>query len=209
MKIGATSIACFCFVIMLCLIVGASGYAPAPVVALADKLTPDRARKAIRRTAGIELPESAVEVEETGISVLGSDATVEAKIKTAFRLRRDAKGEWQVAEARLGSDRWEDVALLQAALGREKQTRARLELETLRTAIESFRRERGYFPPATSGRELVDHLSPRHLSVILRLDPWRQPYEYSATAASYRLRSAGIDRKIDTADDLIVTTGGE
>lgn len=208
MKTGATSITIIC-VILLCTITGANRYAPASVAAFAEKLTPNRARKAIRRTAGIELPESAVEVEKESISVLGADATVEAKIKTAFRLRRGANGEWEVAEVRLGADRWEDVALLRAALDREKQMRARLELETLRTAIEVFRRERGRYPPVTSGRELVDHLSPRYLHVVLRLDPWQQPYEYSATSDGYRLRSAGIDRKIDTPDDLIVLTNGE
>ena len=208
MKINTISVAIMC-VVLLCTIVGVNRHASATVAAFADKLTPDRARKAIRRTAGIELPESAIEVEKESISVLGADATVEARIKTAFRLRRGTKGEWEVAEVRLGADRWEDVTLLRAALDREKQIRARLELETLRTAVEAFRRERGRYPPVTSGRELVDHLSPRYLSVILRLDPWQQPYDYSATTDSYRLRSAGIDRKIDTPDDLIVRANGE
>jgi hypothetical protein len=83
----------------------------------AEKLNPSRARRAIARTAGIELPTDAVEVEQAGISVLGSSATVEAKVKTAFRLQQTAGGEWEVAEIRLGKsglgkDVWEDVALL-------------------------------------------------------------------------------------------------
>lgn len=173
----------------------------------AERLTTGQARRAIARTAGIELPTDAVEVEKEGISVLGSSATVEARVKTAFRLRRNARGDWEVAEIRVGQNRWEDVALLQAALDREKTTRARAELETLRVALEAFRRERGHYPPVTSGRELVDHLSPRYLTQLLRLDPWHEPYEYTGTLDAFLLRTAGADRKTDTADDIAINSG--
>ena len=178
----------------------------------AEKLNPSRARRAIARTAGIELPTDAVEVEQAGISVLGSSATVEAKVKTAFRLQQTAGGEWEVAEirlgkAKLGKDVWEDVTLLRGALDKEKIERARAELTTLQVALESFRRERGHYPPVKTGRELVDHLSPRYLPGVIRLDPWQQPYDYTSNLAVYSLRSAGADRKAATTDDVIVSNG--
>jgi len=170
----------------------------------AESLNPSRARRAIARTAGIELSTDAIEVEQAGISVLGSSATVEAKVKTAFRLEQTAGGEWAVAEIRLGKDVWEDVALLRRALDREKTERAKAELTTLQTALESFRRERGHYPPVETGRELVDHLSPRYLPRVIRLDPWQQPYDYALLSGGYRLRSTGADRTLATADDVMV-----
>lgn len=174
----------------------------------AEKLSVKQARRAIARTAGIELPTDSVEVEKTGISMLGSSATVEAKVKTAFRLQQNAQGDWEVAEIRVGDRRWENVALLRQALDREKTERARAELETLRVALEAFRRERGHYPPVMTGRELADHLSPRYLPQAMRLDPWHEPYDYTGTSISYRLRSAGSDRKTGTADDITVESAG-
>lgn len=178
----------------------------------AEKLNPSRARRAIARTAGIELPTDAIEVEQAGINVLGSSAVVEAKVKTAFRLVQTTGGDWEVAEIRvgkagLGKDVWEDVALLRRALDGEKTERARSELTSLQTALESFRRERGHYPPVKTGRELVDHLSPRYLPRVIRLDPWQQPYDYIGTPDVYRLRSAGADRKSATTDDVIISNG--
>lgn len=178
----------------------------------AERLNPSRARRAIARTAGIELSTDAIEVEQAGISVLGSSATVEAKVKTAFRLQQTADGEWAVVEIRLGKtglgkDVWEDVALLRRALDKEKTERARAELTTLQVALEAFRRERGHYPPVETGCELVDHLSPRYLTSLLRLDPWRQPYDYASNSTVYRLRSAGADRKAVTTDDVIISNG--
>lgn len=175
----------------------------------AEKLNPSRARRAIARTAGIELPTDSIEVEQAGISVLGSSAVVEAKVKTAFRLVQTSGGDWEVAEIRLGGDKlgkdfWEDVALLRRALDKEKTERALAELTTLQTALESFRRERGHYPPVETGRELVDHLNPRYLPRVIRLDPWQQPYDYALLSAGYRLRSNGADRRLATADDVIV-----
>lgn len=178
------------------------------LAAAAEKMSVSQAKRAIARTAGIELPTAAVEVEKEGISVIGSEATVEAKVRTAFRLRRAEKGDWEVAEVRLGAGRWEDVALLSRALDREKGARARAELTTLRVALEAFRRERGHYPAGSDARTLADNLSPRYLSQVIRLDPWQQPYAYTGTLSSYALRSAGADRELGTADDILPVAGG-
>jgi hypothetical protein len=52
---------------------------------------------------------------------------------------------------------------------------------------------------------LIDHLNPRFLPRIIRVDPWHQPYEYEGTRTSFVLRSAGADAKPNTADDVVVS----
>ncbi len=142
----------------------------------AGDLTPKEARRLIARMAGIQLP-----------SDKGGD------------------GKWRVAEIRTGDRRWEDVDMLVKALNAEKTARARAELESIATALESFRRERGSYLESKSAAALIDNLNPHYLSRVIRVDPWHQPYEYEGTLTSFVLRSAGPDEKVNTSDDLIIT----
>ena len=87
----------------------------------------------------------------------------------------------------------------------EKTARARAELESIATALESFRRERGSYPESKSEAALIDSLNPHYLARVIRVDPWHQPYEYEGTHASFVLRSAGPDEKPNTADDVVVS----
>lgn len=171
----------------------------------AADLTPKEARRLIARMAGIELPSDAVRVKE--ISSLGSSAVVVAQVETAFRFVKGDKDKWRIAEIRTGDGRWEDVDLLVKALNIEKTARARAEMESIATALESFRRERGFYVESTSEGALIDHLNPRYLGRIIRLDPWHQPYAYEGTRASFTLRSAGPDGKSNTPDDVTLTNG--
>lgn len=158
------------------------------------------ARQLIRRFAGIELPSDAVTVKE--ISPRGSSAVVTAQIETAFRLQRGDDGKWQVAEVRVGGDRWENVELLTRALNREKTARAEAEIQGLAAALELFRREKGFYVAAKESSVLNDHLHPRYLPRVIRYDPWHRPYEYEGNYASYLLRSNGPDGQPNTADDV-------
>ena len=167
----------------------------------ADELSAGQARKLIANMAGSKLPTSAVRVRS--VSVSGSSAIVEAQVETAFRFERGNEGKWRVAEIRTGDDRWEDVGAIERAVNAEKAERARAELESLATALEAFRRERGFYVVATDERALEDHLNPRYLARVLRVDPWHKPYLYEGARDSYTLRSAGPDGKEDTADDII------
>jgi|ERR1041385_1321031 hypothetical protein len=169
----------------------------------AGDLTPREARRLIARMAGIQLPSDAVRVKD--VSALGNSATVTAQIETAFKFDKGSDGKWRVAEVRTGDRRWEDLDLLMKALNVEKTARARAELESVATALEAFRRERGSYPASKSEAGLIDHLNPRFLKSVIRLDPWHQPYEYEGTATSFVLRSAGADEKPDTADDVVVS----
>jgi hypothetical protein len=166
----------------------------------AGELSPKEARRLIARVAGIELATDAVRVKE--ISALGSSAVVIAQVETAFRFVRDEKGKWRIAELRTGNNRWEDLDQLVRALNQEKSARARAELETIATALESFRRERGFYVAADSEAVLIDHLNPRYLRDVIRLDPWHNPYRYEGTPGSYTLSSSGPDGKANTADDI-------
>lgn len=171
----------------------------------ADDLSVKEARRLIARMAGIQLPSDAVRIKD--VSSLGNSATVIAQVETAFRFEKDGKGKWRVAEIRTGDRRWEDVELLIKALNAEKTARAQAELESIATALESFRRERGSYPEAKTEAALIDSLNPRYLARVIRIDPWHQPYEYEGTSTSFVLRSAGSDGKANTSDDVTVNSG--
>jgi len=171
----------------------------------AGDLTPKEARKLIARLAGIQLPSDAVRVKE--ITSFGNSVVVVAQVETAFRLVNE-NDKWRVAEIRTGDRRWEDVDALVRALNVEKTSRVRAELETIATALESFKRERGFYFESTSEAKLIDLLSPHYLPRVVRVDPWHQPYEYEGTRTSYVLRSNGPDGKANTADDITVTSSG-
>lgn len=167
----------------------------------ADDLSSSQARKIIANLAGIKLPSDAVRVRE--VSSLGSSALVVAQVETAFRFVKGDDGKWRVAEIRTGDNRWEDVEMLVRAVNAEKTERARAELETLATALEAFRRERGFYVVAKSEGALVDHLNPRYLARVIRIDPWHNPYLYEGAQSAYTLRSAGADGKENTPDDVV------
>src|ERR1051325_8103436 len=171
----------------------------------AGELTPKEARKAIARMAGIQLPSDAVRVKS--IESFGTSTVVVAQVETAFRFVNE-NDKWRVAEIRTGDRRWEDVETLVRALNAEKTSRVRTELETIATALEAFRRERGSYVASKSEAQLIDFLSPRYLTRVIRVDAWDRPYEYEGTGNSYVLRSVGPDGKPNTADDITRTGPG-
>ena len=170
----------------------------------AGDLTPKEARKLIAHLAGIQLPSDAVRVKN--ISSFGNSVVVVAQVETAFRFVKGDRDKWRVAEIRTGDRRWEDVDMLVRALNSEKTSRVRAELETIATALESFRRERGFYVEAKSEAALIDQLNPRYLARVIRVDPWNQPYEYEGSRTSFVLRSTGPDGKANTADDITVSS---
>jgi Type II secretion system (T2SS), protein G len=91
-----------------------------------------QARKLISRMAGAQLPSKAVRIKR--ISESGTDAEATAEIETAFRFVQDKDGHWQVAEVRMGQDRWEEISLLATASGRQ------IMVTDCRTADESVKR---------------------------------------------------------------------
>ena len=169
----------------------------------AGDLTPKEARRLIARMAGIQLPSDAVRIQD--VSSLGNSATVTAQVETAFKFEKGSDGKWRVAEIRTGDRRWENVDLLMKALNVEKTARARAELESIATALEAFHRESGSYLESKSEAALIDHLNPRFLARIIRIDPWHKPYEYEGTRTSFVLRSAGPDEQPNTSDDVVIS----
>jgi hypothetical protein len=129
---------------------------------------------------------------------------VEAEVTTAFRFVRGSDGKWRAAEIRTGDNRWEDIDMIARAVNQEKAERARAELETVATALESFRRERGFYVEGKTARSLLDQLNPLYLSRIIRVDPWQRPYQYEGSRNQYVLRSRGLDGKANTPDDIVL-----
>ena len=189
---------------ILSLVIGTLG-AVALRTSAAGDLTAKEARRLIAHMAGIQLPSDAVRIKD--VSSLGNSATVTAQVETAFRFDKDSNGKWRVVEIRTGDRRWEDVDTLLKALNAEKAARARAELDSIATALDSFRRERGGYPEAKTESALIDHLNPRYLARVIRIDPWHRPYEYEGTRTSFVLRSLGPDEKSNTADDVTVSRG--
>ncbi|MDX6385922.1 MAG: Type secretion system protein [Blastocatellia bacterium] len=192
-------------IVSLVALVSAGAILTAGRTRAAGDLSPKEARKLIARMAGIELPSDAVRVKE--ISTSGNSAVVVAQVETAFRLVKGDNDKWRIAEIRTGDRRWEDLDTLMKALNAEKTARARAELESIATALESFRRERGAYVESKSEATLIDNLSPRYLARIIRIDPWHQPYQYEGARTNFLLRSNGPDGKPDTTDDVTIISG--
>ncbi|MER3427576.1 MAG: hypothetical protein C4334_05670 [Pyrinomonas sp.] len=170
------------------------------VARLAPRLSEGEARRLIAQVAFFNLKTDDVKVRS--ISVLGGAAVVEAEIRTAFQFVQEG-GRWRVAEMRVGRGEWERIDLLERAVNEEKRKVARAELELLAGALRDFRRDNGFYVISNDHAVLVDHLSPRYLARVIRLDPWHRPYIYRGTRDAFELRSAGEDGRTGTADDII------
>ena len=172
------------------------------------ELTTKRARCLVASLFGIGLPSDDVRIKEIspfGLS-MGSEssALVEAFVRADFRLTRDAKV-WRVAEFKSGNREWVNVSGLAAAIDQVKRSAATDELSTVAKALGDFRRERGSFVVSESESVLIDHLSPRYLTRVIRVDPWHRPYKYEGQPDHYSLRSLGPDGKPNTPDDVVVS----
>ena len=173
-----------------------------------SQLTNKRARCLVAELLGVQLPSDEVRIREVspfGLSLgAESSALVTALVQVDFRFERDARG-WRVAEFKSGTRDWVGVAGIPAAMDQLKRTAAADELSTIAKALGDFRRERGYFVVSTSESVLIDHLSPKYLLRVIRVDPWHRPYHYEGHEDRYSLRSLGPDGKANTADDIVVS----
>jgi len=175
---------------------------------LATELTTKRTRCLVASLFGVALPSDDVRIKEIspfGLSIGSeSSALVVAFVRADFRLVRDGK-RWRVAEFKSGYRDWVNVAGLEAAIDQVKRTAATAELSTIAKALGDFRRERGSFVVSESESVLIDHLSPRYLARVIRVDPWHRPYQYEGQQDHYSLRSLGPDGKPNTPDDVVVS----
>lgn len=173
---------------------------PALAEQFESNLDARQARKSLARLLGIELPSDAVRVKE--ISLLGGSAIVVAEIEFEFRFIKEK--EWRITEIRTKDNAWQDTGAIVSAINSAKRDRAQRELEMVAEALEAFRRERGFYIVAETEAALVDHLGPRYLPRVIRVDPWHQPYQYEGGRDRFTLRSAGADGKAKTSDDIVI-----
>lgn len=144
-----------------------------------------------------------VEKPASALSALGSSAVLEAEVEASFDFVRE-RGRWRVVRARLAGETFGEFDALARAVDQLRTARARADLGALASALEDFRRERGFYPAVDTGSALNDHLSPRYLPAPVRFDPWHRSYEYEGTRGGYVLRSPGPDGKPNTADDVTI-----
>ena len=174
----------------------------------ASALTTKRARCLVAALFGVKLPSDDIRIREVspfGLSIGSSDATalITSLVQLDFRFAQGERG-WQVASVRSGDRDWIDVGGISAALDQLKRSTATDDLSQIAQALESFRRERGSFVVSDKESVLIDHLSPRYLTRVIRLDPWFRPYQYDGQQTRYSLRSLGPDGKPNTGDDIVV-----
>jgi hypothetical protein len=118
---------------------------------------------------------------------------------------KDARGKWRVTSVGVGGETVGGLETLWQSIDTRKAARAREDLASLVEALEAFRRERGFYVVGEDAVVLLDHLSPRYASRIIRLDPWHNPYRYAGSTAAYTLASDGPDGKRGTADDVTLS----
>src|SRR3982751_2667443 len=94
-----------------------------------DALSPKQARKLIAKTPGLALKEGVIRVQSVR-SIDAATIQATAEIGTAFRLQKNDKGQWRVADVRIGQEQWESVAMVFSALKYEPANSACDQLET-------------------------------------------------------------------------------
>jgi hypothetical protein len=133
-------------------------------------------------------------------------ALVVAIIRADVRFTNEGRSAWRVSGVRANGADWADLDASFAVTNEEKKQRARQELELIAQALERFRAERGFYVVSDKEPVLIDHLSPRYISRVIRLDPWHMPYEYKGERDRFTLRSSGPDGKKDTSDDIVLNS---
>ena len=171
------------------------------------ELTTKRARCLVAALLGIALPSDDVRIKEVSLGLpIGSEsALVTALVQVEFRLARETKV-WRVTEFKSGARDWVNVTNLPAAIDQIKRTAAGNDLSTIAKALGDFRHERGHFVVSDKESVLIDHLSPRYLARVIRVDPWHRPYQYEGRQDHYSLRSLGPDGKPNTPDDIVLSS---
>jgi hypothetical protein len=177
----------------------------------AAALTTKRARCLVAGLFNVALPSDQVRIRDVspfGFSFRSADASalITSLVQLDFRFVRDTRG-WQVAAVKTGNRDWMDVRDLSATLDQLKRSSAANELSLIAQALDAYRRERGFYVVSDKESVLMDHLSPRYLTPVIRVDPWHRPYQYDGQQTQYSLRSLGPDGKPNTDDDIVVKNG--
>lgn len=177
--------------------------------ALAVDPSVKRARCLLGSLLNVQVPSDAVRIQEVAPFAIPlapqPSAVVVAWIRVEARLLKGSKG-WEVGELRTGTGEWVKLDSMIAALSEAKQQQAREELESMAKALELFRGARGFYVVSDKHSVAIDHLNPRFLAQVIRVDPWHEPYKYDGQRDRFTLRSSGPDGKDNTADDITLSS---
>ena len=169
-------------------------------------LTARAARCLIASLFGVELPSDDVRIKSVsgfGLPLASAPSAIAAaQVRVYVHVMKDRSG-WQLHALKSGSRDWTPLHTTLSAIAAIKSDLARDEMKTIAVALEKFRQERGGFVISDQLSVLIDHLSPRFLARVIRLDPWENPYEYDGTRDRFTVRSAGPDGNLNTADDVV------
>jgi general secretion pathway protein G len=104
------------------------------------------------------------------------------------------------------------VQRVRGASDKAKRTKARADIAELKTALDRYQRDNGYYPTTDQGLNAL--VSPPTTGIVplvyysggyverLPKDPWGNPYFYESDGNSYVLKSLGPDG-IESADDIV------
>jgi hypothetical protein len=179
-------------------------FAGKPAIALTVK----RSRCLVAELLGVTLPSDHVRIKDMSALNLPfgseSSALITAFVQVDLRLTQDDGG-WHVTEFKSGTREWTRIETLASALNETKRVVATGDLTTIATALIEYRRVRGAFVVSDRESVLIDHLNPRYLTRVIRVDPWHRPYQYEGAQDHFSIRSFGPDGKSGTADDIVVS----
>ena len=170
----------------------------------ADKPSVAQVRALLQTLGGAQWKPEQIEIKKITPGVGNGGVIVDAQLETTFRLEKPKRGDWRVAEIRLGDGQWESLELLTEAVRREKARRTNLTLQQMADALNAYKNARGQYVIADTAAALLDQLVPQYFDSAQRRDLWGAEWQYRGTATEYRLSSPGPDRKPGTPDDLIV-----
>ncbi|HKO97735.1 MAG TPA: type II secretion system protein GspG [Pyrinomonadaceae bacterium] len=169
-----------------------------------------RARCLLASLLGITLPSDQIRIREVSPFEIPlapqPSAIVEALVTISARVVNEGRGGWQVSEVRTGSSDWIKLPSLATSVDLERREHARGELVWMAEALEKFRKDRGFYVVSDSQAAMMDHLSPKYLPRVIRIDPWQHPYKYQGEHQRFVLRSVGPDGKDGTGDDVEITS---
>jgi len=176
-------------------------------VTSAPDLTTQRVRCLVANLFSINLPSDAVRVKEISGLSLGTQPSAIAVtlVQVDFRLTKDSGG-WRATGFRSGNRDWTTFELAATSvLDSIKRERTAEDLKAIAAALEAFKKERGTFVISDKHSAVIDLLTPRFLSRVIRIDSWQHPYRYHGEHDTFTLRSLGPDGKENTADDIVIS----
>jgi hypothetical protein len=165
------------------------------------------ARCLIANLFSIPLPSDGVRIKELSSSFnLGSQpsALAIAFVQANFRLKKDKSG-WRAVQIRTGSRDWVSIESVPGSVDEMKRQQTTVDMNEIVSALEAYRKDRGSFVVTDKAHVAIDHLNPRYLNRVIRIDRWHRPFRYQGDASHFTLRSLGQDGKENTADDIVVS----